>query len=590
VTPPQRKKKPSTKRKSSKSDSAKSTRKSGGRSTAAKKPTKGSAKGKGTSRKKSGGRKKSSPALHAGALFIGLTLGAIVLGGLYYFWKMPLHLEAESRQRLQDVRAFFSEPPLASAELQVDGPAVRMDEEALWEHYAIAVQAPETIKLQAVDDMLRRDLPRSGISVEAGEGAERERRYTLYMRDRPFADLVVRGGSPRSPVRQAKAAPSPKAVADLSAQSRRTQKLIREALVDYGVPLASIHGQQPARRSDSQYRWLEEELSVALPNGVDAKAAGERLRKALSEEPVNTAVRERSGGVVAVEVEHQRRRVARVEMDPAPVYDLKPLDWGDLQLDSAHPGAPVEQPVNGAAASHSEAAVRSQPRIAIIVDDGGYGGETTEEIFSIDAPLTLAILPFTPEARETARRAKQSGFEVMLHMPMENGSADRQFPGTIRADMPAAEVRKHVLAALSQVPGAVGVNNHTGSVFTANAPAMERFLDALPNKDLYIIDSRTTAETKAFATARRRGRAAASNNLFLDNEADPAYIRGKLHDLAGLARERGSAIGICHFRPSTAMVLKEEVPRLQRQGVRIVPASQLVEEAKPAPVIMNPPQ
>ncbi|MCM8780086.1 MAG: divergent polysaccharide deacetylase family protein, partial [Candidatus Omnitrophica bacterium] len=61
-----------------------------------------------------------------------------------------------------------------------------------------------------------------------------------------------------------------------------------------------------------------------------------------------------------------------------------------------------------------------------------------------------------------------------------------------------------------------------------------------------------------------------------DNESDPAYIRAQLQELKDLAQSRGWAIGIGHARKATLEVLKEEMPKLQKEGFKFVKISELV--------------
>ncbi len=233
--------------------------------------------------------------------------------------------------------------------------------------------------------------------------------------------------------------------------------------------------------------------------------------------------------------------------------------------------------IDAAAGQPAPDAVAQRPaRVAIIVDDGGYGGEPAEVILGLDRSLTLSILPYTPHGTELAQRASELGFEVMLHMPMENLSDTLRHEGQINVGMTREEMERLTQAALEQVPHAVGVNNHTGSKFTAEVDAMRPFLEWVQTTGLYFVDSGTTAKSIAYQAAHELGIPSASRTLFLDNIDEPAQIRARLLELADLARQQGEAIGICHFRPHTAGVLAEMLPQLKSMGIELVPASELV--------------
>jgi len=216
------------------------------------------------------------------------------------------------------------------------------------------------------------------------------------------------------------------------------------------------------------------------------------------------------------------------------------------------------------------------PKVAIIVDDGGYGGSATDVILGLTTRLTFAILPNTPYGTELANEAGALGFEVMLHMPMENTSADLRHEGQIETDMNEADIHRLVTHALSQVPGAVGVNNHQGSKFTAHADVLSFFMEDTLAEGLFFIDSRTTRDSVAYDVAVEHGVPSAYRDLFLDHDNARDEIRSRFRQLMATARRDGSAIAICHFRPNTALVLREMLPELRMGGIELVHVSELV--------------
>jgi polysaccharide deacetylase 2 family uncharacterized protein YibQ len=166
----------------------------------------------------------------------------------------------------------------------------------------------------------------------------------------------------------------------------------------------------------------------------------------------------------------------------------------------------------------------------------------------------------------------------MLHMPMENSNpAVADYPGEVTVGMAPEEVARLTRDAMAQTPGAVGVNNHTGSTFTKDAGAMAGFLEVVKQQNWYFIDSRTTPDSAAYDVARRMDVPAARRDVFLDNVDEPGAIRKEWERALRLAKQRGQAIVIGHFRPLTVSLLEEELPRLAGQGITLVHASELVQ-------------
>jgi polysaccharide deacetylase 2 family uncharacterized protein YibQ len=143
--------------------------------------------------------------------------------------------------------------------------------------------------------------------------------------------------------------------------------------------------------------------------------------------------------------------------------------------------------------------------------------------------------------------------------------------------MSGSELAAATRAALDAVPGAVGVNNHMGSVLSADPSAMAVTLGVLAERQLFFVDSRTTAATVAYTTARTLGLPAAERQVFLDPDPDPEAIRYQVNRWLKLAQRDGAAIAIGHPHPTTLAVLAEEIPRAVAAGYEVVPVSYLLD-------------
>lgn len=263
----------------------------------------------------------------------------------------------------------------------------------------------------------------------------------------------------------------------------------------------------------------------------------------------------------------------------------------DTATESAQPAPLPPAPQPAPAASPQEAApplvpapaVKAPPapadgpvRVAIILDDGGWGGPETRRVLALDNRLTLAILPNAPKTEALAREAAEKGFEVMLHMPMESSLTARKFPGQIETSMDRETIHRLAREAIAQIPGLVGVNNHTGTLCTQDAERMGWFMEVLRDKNLYFVDSMTTARSAAHAAAVAAGLRTARRDVFLDNDSSLPYIRSQMRELVKRARARGSAVAIGHFRRNTVTVLEEALPGLEKEGVVLTRMSELL--------------
>jgi polysaccharide deacetylase 2 family uncharacterized protein YibQ len=228
----------------------------------------------------------------------------------------------------------------------------------------------------------------------------------------------------------------------------------------------------------------------------------------------------------------------------------------------------------------------SQKYAALIIDDLGNSLEAARDICSLGLPVTVAILPFTPHATETAQLAHECGLEVILHMPMEslgNHYTEKNTPGLLRTTMNDTDLGRTAEDCLAQVPYIRGLNNHMGSKMTEDAHAMSLVFKAMQGKNLYFIDSRTSARSVAVELARTMGIPSGMCNLFIDPDQDGqtgsvAEIKGNFLGLLRLAQKQGLAVGIGHPRPATISAIKECLGAVRDSGVSFVFASRVAKK------------
>ena len=213
--------------------------------------------------------------------------------------------------------------------------------------------------------------------------------------------------------------------------------------------------------------------------------------------------------------------------------------------------------------------------IIIIIDDFGYrNDEVSEGFLTIDADLTFAVIPGHKNSKLFSEKAYNSGYEIIIHMPMES-TADThgELDYILTESMTSSEIEQRIENVISEFPEAVGLNNHQGSKATTDKRIMNIVSNVLKRHGRYFVDSRTTSLTVAEYIMRSRGVPTARRHVFLDNDNDANKIRNQLYKLADKAESKGSAIGIGHAKKFTLQVLKEEIPKLKKNGFKFQFAS-----------------
>jgi hypothetical protein len=218
-------------------------------------------------------------------------------------------------------------------------------------------------------------------------------------------------------------------------------------------------------------------------------------------------------------------------------------------------------------------------RIALVIDDLGHDVAELRPLEALGVPVTYSVLPYEPQTPEVVAELRRRKAEILLHLPMEPVHGQNPGPGALLQGMSDGELREKTEAALKAVPGAVGVNNHMGSLLSSEEGPMNAVLGVLAEKSLFFLDSRTSADSVGYKVALSLGVPAAERQVFLDGEATPEAIHTQFQRLLGLARAKGAAIAIGHPHPETLAALTREVPKAKAEGFEFVPVSYLLTKA-----------
>lgn len=219
-----------------------------------------------------------------------------------------------------------------------------------------------------------------------------------------------------------------------------------------------------------------------------------------------------------------------------------------------------------------------RPALILVIDDMGQSLSAAQALAALPYPVTLAIWPHAPHARETADVAAQRRLDVMAHVPMEplpraDGKKPQPGPGALRTDMEPGQIRAALKDNLSALPSAIGLNNHMGSAFTGSAASCRRLCAWLDGMGFFVLDSLTTPDSQLGVQARSLGMASAVRDVFLDTRRQTPAILSALDQAAAKARARGYAVAIGHPYEETLRALRTWQ---DKAGVALVPLRRLV--------------
>ncbi|MDD4938777.1 MAG: divergent polysaccharide deacetylase family protein [Candidatus Omnitrophica bacterium] len=215
-------------------------------------------------------------------------------------------------------------------------------------------------------------------------------------------------------------------------------------------------------------------------------------------------------------------------------------------------------------------------KIAIVLDDWGYNNDNLDTAARIKYPFTASVLPGLPYSRAVAQELNKNGVELLLHLPMEPKEKYNLEKNTIKSSMDKQSIARILERGLADIQYARGVNNHMGSKVTEDYKTIGVILSELKKRRLFFLDSLVTSQSVCQEAAQKARVGFAKRDIFLDNTDEPQYIKGQLSKLKKKARLHGSAIAIGHDRKNTLEVLEQEMPKLEKEGYKLVFVSELI--------------
>jgi len=292
----------------------------------------------------------------------------------------------------------------------------------------------------------------------------------------------------------------------------------------------------------------------------------------LEAEPLPSGHTEPPADIVISDPLATARQQPEVDMSALDLGLVENSQYGPLPVVSRDGRRPAEVYSSATAASKSEAL----PRIAIVI--GGMGLSTTATETAIDTlprEVTLAFAPYGAEVDRLASRARQSGHELALQMPLEPYDYPDNDPGphTLLTGLSTDQNRDRLHWVMSRFTGYVGVLNYMGARFTASDESLRPILGELRDRGLIYLDDGSSPRSLAGNISSEVGLPFAQANLVIDAVPSQEEIESQLSRLVEIAKLRGIAIGVGSGLPITIHAVDEWADRLKDEGVLLVPAS-----------------
>ncbi len=225
------------------------------------------------------------------------------------------------------------------------------------------------------------------------------------------------------------------------------------------------------------------------------------------------------------------------------------------------------------------------PRIAIVINGLGVSGTATQlAMTKLPGPVTFAFGPYSFEIDRTVARARATGHEVLLQIPMEPFDYPDNDPGpqTLLVSLSAEQNVDRLHWLMSRFQGYVGISNFMGARFTASEPALAPVLREASQRGLIYVDDGTSHRSLAGQIASASNLSFAKAEIVIDAVPTPPQIDRALARLETLARERGIAVGVASALPASIDRIAAWAKAAEGRGIVLVPISAVAGKPKPS--------
>lgn len=225
-----------------------------------------------------------------------------------------------------------------------------------------------------------------------------------------------------------------------------------------------------------------------------------------------------------------------------------------------------------------------RPRIGIIISNLGMAGAATRAAIEQTPPaVTLAFQSIAPDITDWIAKARTSGHEALLAVPMEPRNYPQNDPGpqTLLTTLTSTANIDRLDWALARSTQIIGIMPLQGEQFVSNEKAMAPVLDKLKEKGLVFVDGTGNPESTAFSLATIGQIPLARTDMTIDAAAARAAIDQALAELENQAKTHGQAIGVALPYPVTFERLNSWIKTLPSKNIVLAPISALVVQPVP---------
>ena len=222
-------------------------------------------------------------------------------------------------------------------------------------------------------------------------------------------------------------------------------------------------------------------------------------------------------------------------------------------------------------------------RVVIVIGGLGISQTSTQEAITALPPnVTLAFAPYGNSLTRWMQKARKSGHELLLQVPMEPVDFPKNNPGphTLKAAADLEENLANLHWAMSRITNYVGVTNYLGQKMLQQPASLSPIFAEISKRGLLFFEDGSVKNTMGPGVAVKELVPYAKADILIDNVRSRSAIADKLNRLSEQAKRTGVAIGMGNAFPDTIAMVAEYARQAKRNGIEITPVSAVVKDPR----------
>ena len=220
------------------------------------------------------------------------------------------------------------------------------------------------------------------------------------------------------------------------------------------------------------------------------------------------------------------------------------------------------------------------PKVAFIVKGLGFSrAASMAAIKKLPGEVSLAFSPYATNLNDWLLRARLSGHEVFLELPLEsiNFPAEDAGPLALSSLRQVKDNMQKLRLVMSKMNGYVGLLTGIKSQFNQAEAQLLPILEEIKSRGLMFVDG-GGGNSKARKIASKIELPKAFSSVYLDVPPSRRDMDQKLQKLDKMARKNSFAVAIVHAYPNTIERLLIWIRTMEERKLTLVPVSYLADK------------